>query len=125
MNLLTGHAHDAFTTAYWGVLPSRAREVLRRWRETLPPQRLAEYTFIDVGCGKGRMLLIASELPFRKVVGIELNEDLESRAAKNAEAWRRMGKSRTSIEVLQQDATEMVRPEGHCLFISTIPSDRQ
>ena len=62
------------------------------------------------------MLLIASALPFGKVVGIEINEDLASATAKNAEVWSRMGRSQTSIEVLHQDVTEALRPEGHYVF---------
>jgi hypothetical protein len=29
-------------------------------------------TFLDLGCGKGRALLVASELPFRDIMGVEL-----------------------------------------------------
>ncbi len=31
---------------------------------------LQDYTFLDYGCGKGRALLVAAELPFRRVIGI-------------------------------------------------------
>jgi hypothetical protein len=30
-----------------------------------------QYTFIDLGCGKGRALLIAAQFPFRQVRGVE------------------------------------------------------
>lgn len=42
-----------------------------------------KYTFIDYGAGKGRVLLIAAELPFQAVVGIELSEELCSIAIAN------------------------------------------
>jgi hypothetical protein len=116
IDLFTGHAHDAYSTAYWGVSPSRAREVLRRWVETIPPHHVEDYTFIDVGCGKGRMLLIASELPFRQVIGVELNGELASIAARNVEIWRETHRALAPIQVLQQDATEIVRPAGKCVF---------
>jgi SAM-dependent methyltransferase len=32
-------------------------------------------TFIDLGCGKGRALLIAARLPYRRVIGVEIDED--------------------------------------------------
>jgi len=114
--LFTGHEHDAFNTAYWGVSPSRAREVLRRWIETLPPARVEDYTFVDVGCGKGRMLLLASELPFRQVIGVELNGELASIAATNAEVWRETHPAAASIQVFHQDAAKIARPAGNCLF---------
>jgi SAM-dependent methyltransferase len=116
IDLFTGHEHDAFNTAYWGVSPSRARELLRRWIETLPPARLDDYTFVDVGCGKGRMLLIASELPFRQVIGVELNGELASIAAKNAEVWKETHRAAAPIQVFHQDATKIARPMGNCLF---------
>jgi hypothetical protein len=34
-----------------------------------------DFTFIDFGSGKGRVLLIAAGLPFRAVVGIEFSRD--------------------------------------------------
>ena len=39
------------------------------------PIRHEEFTFIDVGCGKGRALLLASEFPFRRIVGVELSPE--------------------------------------------------
>ena len=32
----------------------------------------ADYTFVDLGSGKGRTLLMASDYPFRKIIGVEL-----------------------------------------------------
>jgi SAM-dependent methyltransferase len=115
-DLFTGHEHDAFSTAYWGVSPSRWSEVLRRWIDTLPPGQVEDYTFVDIGCGKGRMLLIASELPFRQVIGVELNGELASIAAKNAEVWRETHLATAPIHVIHQDATKIARPAGNCLF---------
>jgi len=43
----------------------------------------AEYAFVDFGSGKGRVLLVASELPFQQVVGVELSEDLHRIALEN------------------------------------------
>ena len=114
--LLSGHEHDAFSTAYWGVSPSRARQVLRRWIEMPPKQDIRDCTFVDFGCGKGRMLLLASELPFHEVIGVELNGTLAAAAARNAEIWTEAGNAVAPIKVLQQDATELPRPAGPCLF---------
>lgn len=35
-----------------------------------------EFTFLDLGCGKGRAVLMASELPFREVIGVDLSPEL-------------------------------------------------
>jgi SAM-dependent methyltransferase len=114
-DLLTGHRHDAYNTAYWGVSPSRAREALRRWQESLQETPVHEYTFIDIGCGKGRMVLIASELPFREAIGVELNSGLAAIAAENAAKWTTDGHARCPIRMVERDATEMELPDGPCL----------
>src|ERR1700689_3523824 len=75
-HLTTGHANDAPVTASYGVAPSILRTLIDRWREPIPPHPISSYTFIDIGAGKGRGLLVASEYHFRKVIGIELNPHL-------------------------------------------------
>lgn len=39
--------------------------------------------FLDIGCGKGAVLRVASRLPFQKVAGLELDEDLIRIARRN------------------------------------------
>jgi SAM-dependent methyltransferase len=86
-HLVTGHANDEHVTAYYGVAPSILRALIGHWRETIPPHPISSYTFIDVGAGKGRGLLVASEFRFRKVVGIELNPSLATIARQNVAHW--------------------------------------
>ncbi|HWG16484.1 MAG TPA: class I SAM-dependent methyltransferase [Acidobacteriaceae bacterium] len=115
-HLTTGHAHDEHVTAYYGVAPSILRALIAHWRETVPPHPISSYTFLDIGCGKGRALLVASELPFRRVVGIELNPKLAAIARANAEAWTRSHAADPTapllapIDVLEQDALELALP---------------
>ena len=72
-NLKTGHRHDRHSTAYFGVAPSVLKSLLKRWARTAPAAPIEQFKFIDVGAGMGRAALLASELPFREVVGIEVN----------------------------------------------------
>ena len=46
------------------------------------------YTFVDLGSGKGRALLVASEFPFREVVGVEFARELHEIACKNVRSYR-------------------------------------
>jgi SAM-dependent methyltransferase len=47
--------------------------------------------FVDLGAGKGRVLLIASRLPYRRVVGVELDPELAQCARRNvAQAQRKL-----------------------------------
>jgi hypothetical protein len=48
--------------------------------------RAAGYTFIDLGCGKGMALLVASEFGFRGIVGVEFAKELAAVARRNLEA---------------------------------------
>ena len=45
-----------------------------------------DYTFIDYGSGKGRMLLIAAEKPFRRIIGVEHSQKLNQIAENNIRA---------------------------------------
>ena len=88
-HLATGHANDEHITAYYGVAPSILRALIGAWRASGPPHPIEDYIFIDVGAGKGRGLLVASEYSFRKVAGIELNPELAAIARQNVEHWTR------------------------------------
>jgi SAM-dependent methyltransferase len=44
------------------------------------------HQFVDLGCGKGRAMLIALELGFKNVVGVEYNKELLVAAEKNLSA---------------------------------------
>jgi SAM-dependent methyltransferase len=119
----SGHANDALNNGYSAVAPSVFREACRRWRVTLPPSaaRVEAYSFVDVGAGKGRALLLAAELPFRKVIGVELNEELARIARKNVTLWNRVAKPRTKIRVLREDATEFRWPRTPLLVYLNNP----
>ena len=101
----TKHALES-NLGYGGCQPSS----LRRALSTMPDP--ARYNFIDIGCGKGRGLIVASELPFRRVVGVEIDPALCETARGNAAAIRARFPDRTSIEVLEGDAAALELPPG-------------
>jgi hypothetical protein len=87
-HLVTGHPNDEHVTAYYAVAPSILRTLIDRWRDTTPPHPITHYTFVDIGAGKGRAMLLASELPFHRVIGVELNPDMAAIAQRNLDLWR-------------------------------------
>lgn len=89
---------------YSGSQPS----IVRRCLATLPDA--AEYTFVDLGCGKGRPLLVASEFPFQRVVGVEIAPRLAEIARHNAATVSRRGGQQTPIEVEIGDAATTAAP---------------
>jgi hypothetical protein len=121
-HLITGHANDEHVTAYYGVAPSILRALIDHWRETIPPHPISRYTFIDVGAGKGRGLLVASEYHFRKVVGIELNPAMVAIARQNVAHWTRTHSEDSTaqrlapIEVLEEDALDFELPNTPALL---------
>jgi SAM-dependent methyltransferase len=86
-NLITGHPNDSHVTAYYGVAPSILRTLIGLWRATNPLHPIDHYTFLDVGAGKGRAMLVASEFPFCQIIGIELNPTLADVAQLNLDHW--------------------------------------
>lgn len=104
--LRRGDSIDRPTTNYGGCQPSAVRHALDRVPEP------AGFAFTDLGCGKGRVLAVASEYPFRAVVGVELSPTLAAVAADNAATVAARHPERTRIEVLTGDATVVPFPDG-------------
>jgi hypothetical protein len=69
-------------------------------------------TFVDVGAGMGRAMLLAAEMPFKAVVGVELHPGLAAIARKNMALWRKAGRARAPMSLICGDAVEYQWPEG-------------
>jgi SAM-dependent methyltransferase len=67
----------------------------------------SKFTFVDLGCGKGRALLLAEEYEFRKIVGVDFAKNLAEIASGNATI---VGSER--ITVVHGDAREFDFPPG-------------
>jgi SAM-dependent methyltransferase len=62
-------------------------------------------TFVDVGSGKGKVLLLAAQHPFKRVIGIEFSRPLCAQARKNIEIFRGRVRGLAPIEVFEGDVT--------------------
>jgi SAM-dependent methyltransferase len=124
-DLVTGQANEDLNYGYSAIAPSVFREACRRWRETLPSVagRVEAYGFVDVGCGKGRAVLLAAEIPFRNVIGVELNPELANLAQRNVAQWQRATKSKAKIRAIQQDAMNFRWPRTPLLVYLYNPFD--
>jgi SAM-dependent methyltransferase len=74
------------------------------------PIAFEQFTFIDLGSGKGRTLLMASEYPFRKIVGVELIAELHQAAEENIRAYRSATQECSEIEAVCGDACDFSFP---------------
>lgn len=92
--LPTGRAADRYSEGYYATAPSLFRGAMRCWLGTLPGSGLAveDYLFVDLGCGKGRVLMLASEWGFQSIRGIELNRGLARIGGRNVRRWVRRNK---------------------------------
>jgi SAM-dependent methyltransferase len=74
-----------------------------------PPMR-KDYTFVDLGCGKGRTLLVAGQMGFRRVEGIEFSGYLCRVADKN------LAITNTTAQVKCVDASDYAFDDGPILL---------
>jgi SAM-dependent methyltransferase len=69
-----------------------------------------QFVFIDIGSGKGRVLLMAADYPFRQVIGVELLPALHRAAEENIRKYKSDSQQCFAIETFCQDAGEWVFP---------------
>jgi hypothetical protein len=70
----------------------------------------SQFVFIDLGAGKGRAVLVASEFAFKQILGIEYSPSLVDAMKKNIGAYRNPGQRCFQLEAILQDATEFELP---------------
>ncbi|MGA7300769.1 MAG: class I SAM-dependent methyltransferase [Candidatus Sulfotelmatobacter sp.] len=70
-----------------------------------------EFIFLDLGSGKGRALLMASDYPFRRIVGVELLPALNDAAQDNIGKYRSESQKCFAMESICGDAAEFAFPD--------------
>lgn len=74
------------------------------------------FTFVDCGSGKGLVLLLASELPFRRILGIEFAANLHRAAAENIRKFHSPQQQCRDLESICADATTYKFPPEPTIF---------
>ena len=69
-----------------------------------------DFVFIDLGSGKGRTLLMASDYPFHRIVGVELLPALHQTAQENISKYRCESQKCFALESICADATKFQLP---------------
>jgi SAM-dependent methyltransferase len=125
--LWSGHRHDAYSAGYYASAPSLVQGAIVRWRETLAGTglMLSDYSLLDIGCGKGRVLMLGAENPFRAVVGVELHPGLARVARKNLRKWSRTPRACRNVQVVQSDALSVPFPDGPVVVYFFNPFGRE
>lgn len=76
----------------------------------------AKFTFVDIGSGKGKVLFMAAEHPFKRIVGIEYAGGLHQVAVRNVASYRSKTQQCRAIEPVHADALQYPLPEGPLLL---------
>lgn len=107
---VVGELRDSLT--YHPARVPNARAALR----DLPIRDHSQYTFVDIGSGKGRMLFLAAELPFSKVLGVEFAIDLHRQACANIQRHNHLKQKCAGIESINADAAGFEFPSGNLVI---------
>ena len=71
---------------------------------------LSQYTFVDLGSGKGRVLCLAAAHPFKRIIGVEFAEELHRAAEQNLARFRAPWRRAKQIRSVLSDAAEFRWP---------------
>jgi hypothetical protein len=69
-----------------------------------------DFVFIDLGSGKGRTLLMASDYPFRRILGVELLPALHQIAQENLSKYHGETQKCFALEFFCADAVQFAFP---------------
>ena len=113
-DLTTVSLSGVYATAYYGIAPSTLSQALQLVPAEVDGFRFPEqFTFVDLGSGKGRALLLASRLAFPAILGVEIAPELCRFALMNAAVFPGVN---GRIELRNQDATAVNYPAGPLLI---------
>jgi len=102
-----------YCDGYWPTPPNVFQDALSAL--TSKPEDLV---FVDFGSGKGRVLLMASELPFRKIIGVEFSSELHGIAQQNIRSYRSATQKCRDITCVCADFTQFpIPPEPLFVFL--------
>lgn len=92
---------------YMGSQPT----IIRRALDTLG--NVTGYTFIDIGCGKGRPMIVASEYAFALALGYDISADLVRTANANAAKIAQRFPYRPPIRAIAANVRDLTLPAGN------------
>lgn len=96
---------------------------LRKLFPRLKPLISSDAVLVDFGCGKGRVLVVASEFGFREVRGVEFAPELCAIARKNCAAYKRATGVATEFQVSESDVVDYRINSDESVFFMYNPFD--
>jgi SAM-dependent methyltransferase len=98
--LVSGSKNEAHWVDYIGSHPS----IVRKCLDLIGIE--PDMTFIDIGCGKGRALVVACEYPFARLIGVELSPLVVRVALRNFATLRRRDERFSRASIMAGDASQ-------------------
>lgn len=96
--------------------PTRLRMV-RRVLSALNPS--PDSAFVDFGCGKGRVLLLAADYRFKRITGVEFAKELCDIARNNLIRYRAKTGTKADMRIVEGDAAEYeVQDDENVIFMA-------
>ena len=100
-----------FHSEYQPTEPAAFHEMLDALQQRDQASTFRDFTFLDLGSGKGRTLLMASDYPFRRIVGVELLPALHQIAQENLRLYKNDAQKCFALEAICGDANEFPFPD--------------
>jgi hypothetical protein len=76
----------------------------------------SQFTFVDIGSGKGRVVLAASTLPFARVIGVEFSPPLCRIAERNLVTSRYVRRRAGQVGIVETNAAAFAVPDTPCVY---------
>ena len=111
----------AHATHYEPVPVRDFRAMLRH----VPAETIRRATFVDVGAGMGRALLLACEYPFVQVSGVEVSPGLFEVARGNIAQAGRLRRRCNDVRIMRDDARIWNYPPGDLVVFMYNPFDAE
>jgi hypothetical protein len=96
---------------YWPTLEAPFKRMMSAL--DVPPE---QFVFVDLGSGKGRVLLMASDLPFARIIGVELSPALHRVAERNVRAYHSSSQRCSDFELVCMDAAAWQLPDENVVI---------
>lgn len=87
----------------------------------LPIQDFSDYSFIDFGSGRGRILLGASEYNFNRITGVEFSQELHDSAVANLKSYQNKHQKCFDVESICEDAVTFSLPNSNNVYFFFAP----
>jgi SAM-dependent methyltransferase len=101
--------------AYGAAFLSTPEKTLRRALDVLP-ENVENFSFIDIGAGKGRALLLASTRNFKRILGVEYAPELVACARRNFQTYRNPAQICRDLSCVCADAASFEPPLDDSVF---------